>query len=734
MSKPRTFLFLIFLLVFASISTARVVAANPKAERMARSVTIYRDSYGVPHIYGPTDASVVFGLMYAQAEDNFWQLEEDYIRALGRASEIYGEKNLLDDLGQRLFEVERLAIAEYERASPRTRELCNAFAAGLNFYLARNPQVKPRLITRFEPWYIFAFDRLSFSVALGSNGLKLEELRTAIPELRQKQPKETATLRLEDLRAADVEREAESSTGSNMWVISRAKSASGHPMLLINPHVGFFGGGQRYEAHLHSKQGWNASGFAILCTPYLRSGHNEHLGWSHTNNYADISDVYLEKFDDPQRPRAYRYGDGYRDATEWTAEIKIKTEKGFETKRFTLRKTHHGPIAAVREGQALAIRIARYEEGGILDQRYAMNKARSFAEFKAALSRLSLTGSNTIYADRAGNIFYIHGNAIPRRSTQFDWTKPVDGSNSATEWEGYHTLPELPQLTNPASGFLQNCNSSPFTTTSDGNPVKTDYPAYMAPEPDTARAKSSRRILTSQAKFTFEEWTRVASDTFVFEAGTRIPELVAEWEKLKQTDSPRADKLTDAIEELKAWDHVSTIESKAMTLFALWHRQAYGPEAEKDKEAWLKIRKLENVMRDLERDFGTWRVAWGEINRLQRTGTSGQEPFSDERPSLPVPGATSQLGVIFTFNAPPAKGQKRRYGVSGNSYVSVVEFGPKVQARSILVFGQSADPKSPHFFDQAPLYAKGQFKPAWFTLKEIKARTERAYHPGEEQH
>lgn len=715
-------------LILLSLPASSAFTADIKAEKLARSVTIYRDKYGVPHIYGPTDASVIFGLMYAQAEDNFWQLETDYIRALGRASEVDGERGLSSDLAHRAFEITRLAQAEYQRANPRTRALCDGFAAGLNYFLARNPQVVPRLITRFEPWHILAFNRFGRIGGLGRLGLNPAEIRLGTPEPGAA-AMTGAILNLEELGAEATE-DSESLEGSNMWAISPAKSASGRAMLFINPHVGFFGGGQRYEAHLHSKEGLNVSGFAILGTPYIRSGHNEFLGWSHTNNYADTADIYIENFDNPQNPLAYRYGDGYRIATEWTDEIKVKTDKGIESRRFKFRKTHHGPVVAMRDGKQLTARIARLEEGGELEQRFAMNKARSLAEFKTALSRLALTGSNTIYADRAGNIFYIHGNAIPRRSLKFDWTKPVDGSNPETEWQGYHKLEELPQITNPKSGFLQNCNSTPFLTTSKGNPVKEDYPQYMATESDTARARISRRILSSKQKFTFDEWARAAFDTTVIEAETHIPQLIEEWERMKQTDREHAEKLSAALAELKAWNQISTIESQATTLFVLWHERMTRGRSANDQGPWPKLGKLEEVMSELERDFGTWRVGWGEINRLQRKHTSGEEPFADDRPSLPVPGAPGAVGIVFTYNARPESGQKRRYGISGNTYVSVVEFGPKVRALSLLVFGQSADPKSPHYFDQAPLYAKGQFKPAWFTLSEIRANLERAYHPG----
>ncbi|MGH9936950.1 MAG: penicillin acylase family protein, partial [Blastocatellia bacterium] len=492
--------------------------------------------------------------------------------------------------------------------------------------------------------------------------------------------------------------------------------------------VGFFGSGQRYEAHLRSDEGMNVYGFAILGTPYIRSGFTPDLGWSHTNNYADTADAYLETFDDPKNPLAYRYGDAYRTAVEWTEEVKVKTASGVETRRYRFRKTHHGPIIGSRDGKQVAARAAKLEEGGELQQRFAMNRARNFAEFKAALSQLALTGSNTIYSDRAGNIFYVHGNAVPRRDPRFDWAKPVDGDKAETEWQDYHALDQLPHLFNPKSGFLQNCNSTPFLTTSEGNPRKEDFPAYLAPEEDTPRAKSSRRILSEKEKFTFDEWTSAATDTAVNEAAPVITRMIAAWFELQEEDKALFDKLRPAIRELANWDRVARTDSAAATLFLLTSERA--SRDAKSLDYGVRLRALETVMNDLEKTFGTWGVAWGELNRLQRVHTGGDEPFSDERQSWPVAGGPGAAGLIFTYNARAERGQKRRYGTSGNTFVSMVEFGKQPRARSVLVFGQSADPKSPHYTDQAELYARGKFKDVRFTLKEIKANLERGYHPG----
>ncbi len=693
MIRPRC----LFLLGAACVLSAATVHHSSE---IARAVTIYRDTYGVPHVFGPTDAACVFGYAYAQAEDNFWQIEDSYIRALGRASEIYGEKALDDDLVIRTLEIPRLAKAEFDRSSPQLRPLLDSFADGINYYLEHHPQVRPRLLTRFEPWYMLAFNRyvLYYLFLYGETGI----------------PKEDTG------KMADAQ-------GSNMWAIRPSKSATGHAMLFVNPHQPFFGSGQWYEGHVHSQEGWDMSGASFFGSAFPTIGHNEHLGWSHTVNKPHVFDVYEERFDKPGDPLSYRYGGAYRQASAWTDNITVKTDQGLVYRSYKMIKTHHGPVVAKRDGKWLAVKFARFEEGGQIGEWYQMSKSRNLAEFRAAMSQLVIPMFNAMYADDAGNIFYLYNGAVPKRSQKFDWSKPVDGTTPETEWHGFHSINELPQVLNPKSGFVQNCNSTPFTTTLEGNPDPAEYPKYMVGESDTARARISRRILWNRDKFTFEDWSRAAFDTYVIEAETEIPRLAERWETLKQTDMPRAAKLQRLIAALLDWDHVSRDSSVPMTLFSLWYwRQVRDSKTKQDP-----IGNMEGIVADLEKDFGTWEVPWGEINRLQRIQSAGEEPFSDARESLPVAGGPGPVGIVFNFYARPEKGQKERFGVAGHSFVSVLDFGPKVEAKSILVFGESADPKSPHYFDQAKLYANRQFKPAWFYLPDIQAHAERTYHPGE---
>src|SRR5215468_9529786 len=736
--RVAAFAALLVALVTQAPLSRNAAAQNTALEKIAKSVTIYRDNWGAPHVYGPTDASVVFGFIYAQAEDNFWQIEDSYIQALGRASEVYGEQSLNADLTNRTLEIAKISQGEYPKLSKQMKEICQATADGLNYFLEKNPQVKPRLITKFEPWHLLAFGRFAqYQLFIyRSAGIPDSEIRTAVQEIKANGM--TSSLPSpSDVAIDDKAEEAWSSgqVGSNTWAISPSKSASGHAMLFINPHQPFFGPGQWIEGHVHSESGWNMAGATFPGSPFPSLGHNDNLGWSHTVNVPDIIDVWAEKFDDPKNPLNYKYGDGHRAATEWTEAVKVKTDKGVEPRTFKFRKTHHGPVVAVRDGAPLTVRMAKFESYGVIEQRYQMSKARNFKEFRQAMARLDVPMFNTMYADRDGNIWYLYNGAVPKRDQKYDWLKPVDGSDPGAEWQGYHTIDELPQVFNPPSGWAQNCNATPFLATEEGkgNPEASKFPKYMIGEKDNARSRVSRRVLGEKAKFSFDDLAKAAFDTRVIEAETQIPPLVAEWEKLKTQDAARAEKTAEAVAALKSWNGVSSVDSVPMTIFTLWFYTSLQPQAQAmtRDNPYPKIAVLEYVLNDLARSWGTWKVAWGEINRIQRVHTSGdQEPFSDDKPSLPVAGGPGDpIGIVFNFYAPVAKGQKRRYGIVGHSFVSVVEFGPKPRAMSLLQFGQSADPQSKHYFDQADLYSKQRFKPAWFTLDEIKANLERAYNP-----
>ena len=664
------------------------------SQDLRSQVTIYRDTYGIPHVFGATDAATMFGFAYAQAEDNLWRIEDNYLRSLGRLGEVDGEDGVENDRRNRALEIPRLARDEYRRLPKKLRALLDGYVAGLNAYVADHPNVHPRILTRFEPWYPLAFIRYNYyqSGFFWSAGFIRSDFETAAG----------------DFPSREV-------FGSNGWVVGPSKSASGRALLFINPHLSFFGFGQVYEGHVNSKEsGWNFTGYTRLGFPFPYVGHNESLGWVSTDNSADQADLYAETFADSVR---YKYGAGYRRATIWIDTILVKTATGLERRALTLKKTHHGPIIVTRNGKPLALKMAKLTADGWLEEWYNMTHARSTAELKRAMRPLNMLFGNVMAADIQGNTWYLYNGSVPIRDTQFDWSGVVDGSDPRTEWKGYHTIDQLPELTNPATGWMQNCNTSPFLLTSSGNPDSAGFPHYMtALDGDNWRGRTSRRILAATPKFSWDDWVRVAFDTHVAAADTLLPQLLSDTTGI--SDSAHA-----ALDVLSRWNRTSDTTQIAMTLFDRW-QQSVRPEVSRRAA-------VDSAMVSLARDWGTWRVPWGQVNRLQRIDESIDQQFSDDRPSIPVAGTGGWNGTVFTFYATQARDQKRRYGVAGGTYVSVVEFGPTVRRLAVHTMGESGDPSSPHYFDQAPLYARGQFRPAWFTLEEIQANLERKYRPGE---
>jgi penicillin amidase len=696
-------------------------------QSLAASVVIYRDRFGVPHIDAQTDAAAIFGFAYAQAEDYFWQVEDTYIMALGRYSEVHGPKGLNSDKLNHAFEIVRTSQEDFVKLDLEEQKLCAAFAAGLNYFLAKNPEVKPRLITRFEPWHVTAFGR---HVAL--------ELCFRYTRLHNNyMPRGN-----EHIWAA---------TGSNAWAIGPARTRSGNAMLFINPHQPWFGFGQMYEAHLRSKEGLDFTGATFFGNPLPTIGHNGHLGWAMTTNEPDIADVWRVTFDDPADPLRYRYGNGYRSAVEWCDTIRIKTGNGIEERPFRFRKTHHGPIVADTEnpGEFLAARVANVDQMSLMPQALAMVKATNLDEFRAAVDMNQFPFMNLIYADKQKNIYYVYNGVIPKRDDSFHWSKPVDGADPRTCWRGFHALADLPQVLNPPCGFIQNCNSSPFTTCESANPERGRFPRYMVEDADDdkRRAKRSREMLCEMVDVTLDDLKRAAYDTTLYWPQKQLPRYAKELAKLERNDPRAAELIKPYLDHLLDWDCRITLESTQATLCTAWYEELFGsgypgevmlPQYAGDVRA--QFRALTLAAGKLRRDHGDWKVPWGEIHRAQRHEKSAdllEFPFADHLPSLPSLGGHGPMGVIFTQYYSPSplyipfiKDLKKQYGLIGATYMGVFEFGERVEGATVLHFGQSGDPQSPHFFDQAQLLAAGQLKRELFYWGDVLDGAVRAYHPG----
>ena len=721
-------LILLFLLPFQLFSQSFSKEEVAGWERQAKNVTIIRDNWGIPHVYGKTDADAVFGLLYAQCEDDFKRVEMNYIEKLGRMSEVKGESELYNDLLIRLVIDSADAVKDYNDAPTWLKKLCNAFASGINYYLYKNPNTKPALLTRFKPWYPFLWTDGSIG-AISIADITVNELKnfyTGEPSF-----------------STIGNNKEEELTGSNGFAFSPKITESGNAILYINPHVTFY---FRPEVHMVSEEGLNVYGAVTWGQFFIYQGFNEHCGWMHTSSAVDAADTYIEKISKKENGWVYEYDGKQRPLIQKRISIKAKKGAGIQTTTINALFTHHGPIMAKRNGQWLSVKADNRITNGLI-QCWQRTKAKGFEDFKKTLDLKGNISNNTVYADGAGNIAYWHGNRIPARDVKYDWSKAVDGSTSATEWKGYHNIKETVLSINPSNGWLQNCNSTPFTVAGNNSPEKEKYPAYMAPDGENFRGVNAVRVLNEESKYNIDKVIKAGYDTRLSAFEVLIPVLVKAFENNTSSNGSLYTNLTDPVTVLKNWDFRCSETSVATTLAVEWGQkisQAINRTPGKDQVDKTKnfaanasteelLQPLLATINDLQNKFGRWQIQWGEVNRLQRISPDIDNKFDDNKPSLPVGFASAQWGMLPSFVSRTFSGTKKRYGYNGNSFVCAVEFGKRIKARSLLMGGESGNENSKHFFDQGLMYSKGQFKDVLFYKEDVVKHAEKTYHPGNEK-
>ena len=691
----------------------------------AQNITIIRDDFGVPHIYAKTDADAVFGLLYAQAEDDFNRIERNYVWAIGRLAEIDGEKAIFSDLRARLFMTIEEAKAAYEGAPDSLKELCNAWADGLNYFLETHPEVQPKLLTRFEPWMPMFFSEGSIGGDIEK--IPLEGIEAFYGENRSLAG-HSETRAVNDLREP---------RGSNGFAIAGELTESGNTLLLINPHTSFY---FRGEVHVVSEEGLNAYGAVTWGQFFVYQGFNEDTGWMHTSTHVDFIDEFVEDITQDNGTLSYRYGDEQRPVEVSEVTLKYKNGDGMSERRFEMYHTHHGPITHMLDGKWVATKI-NWDPVNALQQSFIRTKQKDHDGFRRMMDIRTNSSNNTVYADSSGNIAYYHGNFVPRRDPQFDYSNPVDGSNPATDWQGLHTVDETISILNPENGWLQNCNSTPFTAAAEFSPKREDYPVYMAPDAESFRGIHAVRVLTGISDMTIDKLIDIAYDPYLPGFEQLIPGLIAAFDESGEAYA----ELAPAIEVLRDWDFTVSVNSVAMSLahFYAIRYQKDGANPQNlsgmdqinffgtDSPFEERLQIFAATVARLAADFGNWNTPWGAINRFQRITGDIEQPFDDDAPSLPVGMASGHWGALASFGAKSYNGSKRIYGTSGNSFVAVVEFGDKVKAKSMLAGGQSGDPESPHFYDQAQRYVDRQFKDVAYYKEDVEKRASRTYRPGE---
>ena len=703
-------------------------AAHAENNDLAQHVTITRDDWGIAHVQGRTDADAVFGMIYAQAEDDFNRIENNYLVNLGRLAEADGESALWQDLRQRLFIDPEVLKAECTKSPAWLQKLMQAWADGLNYFLATHPDVHPRVLTHFEPWMALSFTE-------GSIGGDIER----VPLSQLQAFYDNKPLAMTALEQGVAFREPQ---GSNGFAIAPSHTKDGHALLLINPHTSFF---FRSELQVTSGEGLNAYGAATWGQFFIYQGFNDRAGWMHTTSGVDSVDEFAETIivgDDGKR--SYRYGKELRPVTTKSVTLTLRAPDGtMRTRTFTTYATHHGPIVREQDGKWIAFALMN-KPVAALQQSFLRTKASDYASFIKVAELKANSSNNTLFADSKGEIAYLHPQFVPIRDDRFEYWKPVDGSDPATDWKGLHSLDSLPHVVSPKNGWVMNTNDWPWTAAGADSPKAAKFPRYMDQAGENPRGPHAQRVLNARRDFTPQTLIAAAYDPYLTAFARLVPSLVATYDRLPAGDAAKA-KLADPVGLLRAWDYRWSADSKPTSLAvffgeALWATaaplakaarvSAWDYMADKATDA-QKVAALSDATDRLTQDFGSWQVPWSEINRFQRNDGAIVQTFDDSKASTPVPFTSSQWGSLASFGAKRYPGTKRYYGTSGSSFVATVEFGPTVHAWAVSAGGESGHPAAKHFSDQVQRYADGNLRPVYFWPDELQGHIERTYHPGE---
>jgi acyl-homoserine-lactone acylase len=716
----------------AALALAAVLPARAAAPEMARlkaeaaRVSIVRDDWGIAHVHGKSDADAVFGAIYAQAEDDFNRVEANYLTNLGLTAEAEGEGAIWQDLRQRLYIDPEVLKADYAKSPAWLKALMDAWADGLNYYLATHPDVHARVITHFEPWMALSFtegsiggdiERVNLKALQAFYGQDRLALADAGPDLAFHEP-----------------------TGSNGIAIAPSLTTGGHALLLINPHTSFF---FRSELQMTSDAGLNAYGASTWGQFFIYQGFNETAGWMHTSSGVDAVDEFLETIQMKDGKPFYRYGSELRPVKASQVTIRYRTAAGgLASRTFTVYATHHGPITRAVGDKWVSMALMNIPVPA-LEQSFLRTKQHDYASFMKIAALKANSSNNTIFADAKGEIAYLHPQFIPRRDNRFDYTQPVDGADPATDWKELHALDEAPHLLNPPNGWIFNTNDWPYSAAGPYSPRQADYPRYMDMAGENPRGVHATLLLTGRKDLTRDGLLKLAFDPYLPAFGELLPTLAEAYDQTPDADPVKA-RMKDQAALLKDWDRRWAADSDATSLAVFWgealwnrvvadararHTNVY--DAMKAAPAAVKLAALAEASDRLQADFGDWRTPWGQINRFQRLNDDIAQTFHDDQPSIPVPFTSSQWGSLASFGAKRYPGTRRYYGTSGNSFVAVVEFGDKVRARAVTAGGESGDPASKHFDDEAGRYASGDFREVYYYPEQLVGHTERTYRPGE---
>ena len=721
--------FLVFLLAFALSARGGAAAAEDEVARWHRhseNVRIVRDNWGIAHVYGKSDADAVFGAIYAQAEDDFGRVERNYLNGLGMLAQAEGESAVYSDLRQRLFIDPRRLREDYRSSPAWLKNLMAGWSDGLNYFLSKHPAVTPKVIRHYEPWMALSFTEGSIGGDIESIDLgKLQEFYGPQDQQKPRAPQSLAFAQPPP-------------GGSNGFAIAPSRSASGHALLWINPHTSYY---FRSELQMVSERGLNVYGAVTWGQFFVYQGFNARNGWMHTSYGGDAIDEYAETIVKQPDGLYYRYGGGLKKLRVSQVVIAYKQGAGLGYRQFTVYHSHHGPLIRAEHDRWIAVKLLQ-DPVRALEQSYLRTKTRDYASFRKTQEMRTDTSNNTVYADADGTIAYFHGNFIPKRDPKFDYTHPVDGSNPATEWQGPLALEDTIMLRNPSTGWIANTNNWPFTAAGAASPKRENYPVYTWIKGENPRGIHAVEVLQNIRGVTLDSLIAAGYDSHLTAFDVLLPPLFADFDRLA-ADDPRRAALKDPIAALRNWNRRTAADSVPTALAIFWGQELLerkGAEARDADEpvydylvghltAAERIDGLAAAVAKLQRDFGDWQTRWGDINRYQRLTDDIVQPVDDDKPSLPVGFASSNWGALASFDSPYPRNTKKIYGSVGNSFVAAVEFGATIHAKAILSGGESGDPQSPHFTDQALMFTQGSFRDVLFDPADVAAHAERSYHP-----
>lgn len=648
--------------------------------RTGAEVTLTRDTFGVPHVFAATTADAAFGLGYAQAEDRAAQLAENYRLALGRMAEVRGATWVERDWEQRLAGHDTVCQRRYPELPADVRALCEGFVAGVRACLADHPALRPAEWLDLEPWMVPAvFRLLTFHWPLGH----AKQLLGQRDQVR---------------------------FFSNEWAVRPDRTADGATILCTDPHVPLEGPFRFYELRLHAG-GLNLSGFAPVGAPFVALGHNDHVAWALTTGGPLTTDVYVEQLD-PDNPRRYRYDDGWRELSGEPVTINVR---GAAPVVRQLERSHHGPVAARADGKAYAIACPYLDQIDIVTQTWRMDNAHNLTEFDEAVAMRQLMEQNLMVADVDGHIQYVRNGRVPIRPAGFDFRLPVPGNTSRSEWLGLHPFGDLVQVLDPPQGYLQNCNLGPDMMARGLQLDPAAYPSYLynvAPGATNSRGRRITELLEAHPKLTVEDAQSFALDIHADKA--------EEWLAALRAAAPAADpRLRPALDVLLAWNGEMEQTSTAATLYRAWRQRAtrHDPklgDGAAPPPAPLLLTSLTEAVGDLTRLAGQPFVPYGQVHRLRR----GQR-------SWPVSGGDSGGGSTLRALSAYLDGQAY-YVREGQNWTQVIQLRRgAVRSWTATPFGQSDDPASPHYCDQAEqLFSPRKLKPTWFAPEELAQHTE----------